>query len=378
MSTARPEIGWHDASGDHRAGWLGQDGPPASVGTADDRIKAGEALKRTRRGEALVWTGDYHNARQLLAAMGRRIDAGRRGPRRRDLASLFRADREQKRLEHLLLGRILVQVDPGFLLPLRRAPRVEAPLAEALGSGVPLPGVLPLRDLLGMIGAHEWRVKGVPVPALGDGARVFPHYGVFAPVRGEYVGLVAQACERWPVAGKLAHDIGTGSGVLALVLAQRGARVVGTDLEPRAVACALDNAERLGLRERIEIVQADLFPGGRADLVLANPPWIPAQPLGLLDRAVYDPSGTVLDRLVAALPERLTPGGEGWIVISDLAERLGLRPAGWLETLATRAGLVLDGVLETRPTHSRALDASDPLHEARAAEITRLFRLLVA
>jgi SAM-dependent methyltransferase len=372
MAPARPEIGWRDARGDHRTAWLGQDAPPASVGTADDRIKAGEALKRTRRGEALVWTGDYHNARQLLAAMGRRIDAGGRGPRSRDLASLFRADREQKRLEHLLLGRVLVPVDPGFLLPLGRAPRVEAPLAEALGSGVPLPGLLPLRELLGMIGAHEWRVKGVPVPALGEGARVFP------PIRGEYVGLVAQACERWPVAGKLAHDVCTGSGVLAFVLAQRGARVVGTDLEPRAVACALENAERLGLRDRVEIVQADLFPGGRADLILANPPWIPAQPLGMLDRAVYDPSGTVLDRIVAALPERLTPGGEGWIVISDLAERLGLRPAGWLETLAARAGLLLDGVLETRPTHSRTLDASDPLHEARAAEITRLYRLVIA
>jgi hypothetical protein len=376
MASTHPEIGWRDASGERRGAWLGPDEPPARPGTADDRIKAEEALQRTRRGEALVWTGDYHGARQLLAAMGRRIDGGRRGGGTRDLAALFRADRERKRLEHLLLGRILVPVDPGFVVPLRRAPQVAAPIAEALGGDAPLPGLLPLRDLLGMIGAHEWRMKGVPVPALGDGARVHPHYGVFAPIRGEYVGLVAQACGRWPVAGKEAHDLGTGSGVLALVLAQHGARVIATDVEPRAVACALDNVERFGLGDRIEVRQADLFQGRRADLVVANPPWLPAEPLGLLDRAVYDPSGTVLERIVAGLPAWLSPGGECWLVISDLAERLGLRPAGFLDALASRAGLTVDGVLEARPTHPRTRDTSDPLHEARAAEVTRLHRIV--
>jgi methylase of polypeptide subunit release factors len=370
------EIGWRDASGERRGAWLGADRPPAQLGTADDRLKAGEALLRARRGEGMVWTGDYHGARQLLAAMGRRIESGGRNPRARDLAALFRAERERKRLEHLLLGRLLVPVDPGFLVPLRRAPHVEAALAEALGEGIPLPALLPLRDLLGMIGAHEWRAKGVLVPALGDGARVHPHYGVFAPVRGEYVDLVAQACARWPVEEKLAHDIGTGTGVLALVLAQRGARVVATDIEPRAVACARDNVARFGLEERVDVLEADLFAGGRADLVVANPPWIPAAPLGLLDRAIYDPSGTLLERIIADLSVRLSPGGESWIVISDLAERLGLRPAGQLEALAARGGLAVADVLETVPIHPRSRDTSDPLHAARAAEKTRLYRLV--
>jgi methylase of polypeptide subunit release factors len=376
MTSTLPEVGWRDATGERRATWLGQDAPPIQLGTADDRIKAGEALQRVRRGEALVWTGDYHGARQLLSAMGRRLETGGRSGRERDPRALFRADRERKRLEHVLLGRILVPVGPGFVVPLRRAPHAEGPLAEALGEQVALPGILPLRELLGMIGAHEWRAKGVLVPALGDGVRVHPHYGVFAPIRGEYVALVAKACERWPVAGKLAHDVGTGSGVLALVLAQRGARVVASDVEPRAVACARENAARLGLEERIEVRTCDLFPGGRADLVVANPPWVPSEPHGLLDRAVYDPSGSVLERIVAGLPEALAPGGEGWLVISDLAERIGLRPAGHVEALAARAGLEIDGLLETAPVHPRSRDASDPLHAARSAEVTRLYRLV--
>jgi methylase of polypeptide subunit release factors len=378
MSEELPQIGWLAAGVERRAAWLGQDAAPVRLGTADDGMKAGEALGRAKRGEALVWTGDYHGARQLLAAMGRRIEAGGRAGRARDLGSLFRAERERKRLEHVLLGRLLVPVGEGFLVPLRRAPHVEAPLREALGAGVPLPGLLPLRELLGMIGAHEWREKGVLVPALGDGARVHPHYGVFAPVRGEYVDLVARACSRWPVAGRLAHDVGTGTGVLALVLAQRGARVVATDLEPRAVECARDNARRFGLEDRIDVLQADLFAGGRADLIVANPPWLPAQPHGLLDRAIYDPSGTLLERIVADLHVRLSPGGEGWIVVSDLAERLGLRKTGHLEALATRCGLRISDVLETSPVHPRSRDASDPLHAARAAEVTRLFRLVEA
>jgi methylase of polypeptide subunit release factors len=100
-----------------------------------------------------------------------------------------------------------------------------------------------LRELLGLIGAHEWRAKGVEVPAAGG--RIHPHYGVFAPVRREYVDLVAHA--PLPAAttkASVAFDIGTGTGVLAAVLARRGlARVIATDRDPRALACARANIE---------------------------------------------------------------------------------------------------------------------------------------
>jgi SAM-dependent methyltransferase len=341
-----------------------------------------------RSGEALVYTGDFQNARQLLAAMGRRL-AGR-PPAARDPAALYRAERERRRREHDLLGRLVVPIEAGLAVPLRRAPDVAAALAEALGPDPGLPGLLPLRDLLGMVGAHEWRRRGVEVPALG--ARVHPHYGVYAPVRGEYVDLVAEAARTWSVAGRSALDVGTGTGVLALVLARAGARVVATDVEPRAVACARENAERLGLADRVEVVEADLFPPGKLvpgspspreaglgrgfDLVVSNPPWIPDVARTPLERAVYDPGGAFLERLVAGLPPRLEEGGEAWIVISDLAERLGLRPAGHVEALAARAGLRVADVRATRPAHPRARDEGDPLHAFRAAEVTRLFRLV--
>jgi SAM-dependent methyltransferase len=304
--------------------------------------------------------------------MGRRL-AGR-PPAARDPAILYRAERDRRRREHDLLGRLVVPIEAGLAVPLRRAPDVAAALAEALGPDPGLPGLLPLRDLLGMIGAHEWRRRGVEVPALG--ARVHPHYGVYAPVRGEYVDLVAEAARRFSPAGKRALDVGTGTGVLALVLARAGATVVATDVEPGAVACARDNVGRLGLADRVEVREADLFPEGVYDLVVSNPPWLPDAAHTPLERAVYDPGGAFLARFVSGLPAHLAPGGEAWLVVGDLAERLGLRPAGEIEAAAARAGLRIADVLATPVAHPRASDREDPLHAFRAAEVTRLFRLV--
>jgi len=336
-----------------------------------------------RRGEALLYHGDYRNARQLLAAMGRRL--GKEAPGRgEDLPTRFRAERRLRRLEHELLSRLVVPIEPGPRVALSHAPDIAAALAEALGPVIALPGVLPLRDLLGMIGAREWRRKGVDVPALG--ARVHPWYGVFAPVRGEHVELVAEGARRWRVGGKRALDVGTGTGVLALVLAKAGADVTATDLSDDALGCAAENAARLGLAARLHPVRADLFPAGaggtpgeaRFDLVVCNPPWLPGEAATPLDRAIYDPGGAFLRRFLQGLTAHLAPGGEAWLILSDLAERLSLRREGEVDAQVAAAGLAVAGGLEAVPSHPRSRDAEDPLHEARAREITRLRRLVAA
>jgi SAM-dependent methyltransferase len=367
-------LAWRDAAGDHAARWVSPGAPPKRLGPAGDDTSAGAALARARQGEGLVYRGDYHNARQLLTALARRLPAGR--PRRPEPAALFRAEREHTRLEHSVLSRLLIPLEPGWRVPLGRAPDVRTACEEALGPPLDETVLLPLRDLLGMIGAHEWRRRGVEVPALG--ARIYPHYAVYAPIRGEYVDLVAAAAADWPVAGKRIFDVGTGTGVLALVLARAGARVVATDLDVRAVACARENVGRLDLSAQVEVILADLFPEGEADLVVSNPPWVPAEAHTPLDRAVYDPGSAFLDGLVRGLPAHLGPRGEAWIVLSDLAERLGLRAPDHLARLAADAGLSIAAVREVRPTHPRTRDRSDPLHAIRAAEVIRLFRLVRA
>jgi methylase of polypeptide subunit release factors len=164
--------------------------------------------------------------------------------------------------------------------------------------------------------------------------------------------------------------------VLAAVLARRGVeRVVATDLDPRALACARENVRQLGLAERIDVVQADLFPEGRAALAVCNPPWIPARPSSPMENGIYDPDSRMLRGFLAKLPEHLEPGGEGWLILSDLAELLSLRTRAQLLDEFAAAGLRVLGRNDVPPRHPRAADETDVLHDARAAEITSLWRL---
>ena len=370
-STATADIRWQTGDTEHSARWHSEGGWPAPrrVVVVDDTLTADAAYRMAKSGTGLLWQGDFQNARQLLTAMARRVDRHRRTPTT-DMRAAFEAGRAEALRRARLLGLVLVQLDADHTLSLRRAPDVRQACAEAYGPGTG-PTVLSLRELLGVVGAHEWRVKGVPVPALGGS--IHPHYGVFSPVRGEYLDLIATA--PLPATG-LAFDIGTGSGVIAAMLAQRGFdRVVATDMEPRALACARENLQRLGYADRVEVVHADLFPAGRADLVVCNPPWLPASAATSTDAAVYDPDSRMLRGFLAGLAEHLTDNGEGWLILSDLAERLGLRSRGALLDLIDDAGLSVVARLDIRPTHRKASDASDPLHTARAAEVTSLWRL---
>ena len=200
-----------------------------------------------------------------------------------------------------MLGRLLVALDGNYAIALPRAPDLREACTEAWGPPDGQPSVASLRELLGLVGAHEWRKKGVEIPALGasPGNRIHPHYGVFSPVRGEYLDLVAAA----PLPSKqLAFDIGTGTGVLAAILARRGVeRVIATDQDPRALACARENLTRLGLQDQVEVVQADLFPPGRAPLIVCNPPWLPARPSAPLEHAIYDEDSRMLRGFLAGL-----------------------------------------------------------------------------
>ena len=93
------------------------------------------------------------------------------------------------------------------------------------------------------------------------------------------------------------------------------------------------------------------------------------------DRSAYDPESRMLRGFLAALPAHLEPGGEGWLILSDLAELLGLRPRSELLSAFEAAGLQVVDRSDVRPTHPRASDETDPLHAARAAEVTSLWRL---
>ncbi|MDH6235316.1 class I SAM-dependent methyltransferase [Cryobacterium sp. CG_9.6] len=370
-ATTAPRIQWEENGAAHSALWRSDSGwpPPTRVVIADDTLTADAAYRLASSGTGMLWRGDFHNARQLLTALARRVERGQR-MRDRDLNAAFRRHRTEALRRAHLLGLLLVPLDTDLRIPLRRAPSVRQALLEVYGPKAPV-SVVSLREVMGIIGAHEWRIKGVEIAALG--ARIHPHYGVFSPIRGEYLDLVASA----PLPGTgIAFDIGTGTGVLAAVLAKRGmSHVTATDQDPRALRCARENITALGFSSTVDVVEADLFPDGRAELIVCNPPWIPAPASTSTDFAVYDPDSRMLRGFLAGLADHLEPAGEGWLILSDIAERLGLRSRSTLLDLIEDAGLAVVARLDTRPTHPRALDATDPLHAARAAEVTSLWRL---
>jgi SAM-dependent methyltransferase len=361
---------------DREARWHSEAGapPPDRLSPADDRTTAADALARLRRGEHLLYTGDFHNARQLLAALGRKLERsrGRGGTKLRSMGEAFRAQRRRRAEEHALLNRLLVRLDASYRVTLRRGPDLSEACTHAWGPPAGEQTVTSLRELLGIQGAEQWRKKGIAVPGLP--AHIHPRYGVFAPTRPEYPQLLAAAP---PPTGRRVFDIGTGTGVLGLLMLARGARaVLGTDIDPRAVACAQENAARMGLGDRFVAMEGDLFPPGRADIVVCNPPWIPEVPRTRMDRAVYDPEGAVLRRLLAGLADHLEPGGEGWLIVSDLPELLELRSAHWLKDAIEGAGLRVAWKRTAKPQHARASDPEDLLHAARSRETTTLYALV--
>ncbi len=381
-------IEWNEQGEVRSAHWRSESGAPAPrrVELAKDTLSADSAYRFACAGTAMLWRSDFQNARLLLQALMRRVEdkppkaAARAAEKIANStpAEVFHLHRQAQSQRARTLSTLVIRVEGDYSIKLRRAPDWKEAITEAWGPATGEPQVVSLRELLGVVGAHEWRKKGVEIAALGEepNNRIHPHYGVYSPVRGEYIDLVAQT----PLPSKeLAFDIGTGTGVLAAVLARRGVRrIVATENAPRALVCAKDNLQRLGLQKQVELQDVDLFPSGKAPLIVCNPPWFPARPSSPVEHAVYDEGSRMLQGFLAGLAEHLAPGGEGWLILSDLAEHLGLRSREQLLGWIAEAGLVVRDRHDVKPHHAKAADAGDALHAARAAEVTSLWRLAAA
>lgn len=376
LSAAHPVINWTEDDEKKSARWRSESGTPSPkrVVIADDRMSADAAYRLACEGNALLWRGDFQNARQLLQAMARRIDKKPRKSKPDMVIEAFNLHRLAQSQRARILGMLLLPVNADHSIPLRRAPDASLACLGVYGAATE-PYVLSLRGLLGLIGAHEWRKNGVDIATLR--ARIHPHYGVFSPIRGEYLALVNDT----PLpefTQCIAFDIGTGTGVLAAILARRGVQhIVATDQDPRALSCARENLSQLGYASQVEVLEADLFPEGRASLIVCNPPWLPAKPSSPLEYAIYDPDSRMLKGFLNGLAAHLEVGGEGWLILSDLAEHLGLRSREALLQLINEANLQVLAKIDVKPHHPKVAKRDDPLHAARRAELTSLWRLAV-
>jgi release factor glutamine methyltransferase len=191
--------------------------------------------------------------------------------------------------------------------------------------------------------------------------RIITLPGVFAPISDSRMLAGALRRETLPERARVL-DLCTGSGLLALTAARRGARATAVDVSRRALLTVQVNARLNGVRVRT--VRGCLFePLGRErfDCIVSNPPYVPSTqeslPTSGASRAWE--AGTdgrvLLDRIIAEAPERLRPGGVLLLTHSDLI--------GAQETLDRLAA----AGLEARVVERRR-GALGPLMRQRVAE----------
>ena len=357
---------WHSASGAS---------VPKRFEEVNDGCSADNAFRLACAGTALHWQGDFQQARQLLQALTRRAS---RTPTVKStslaMPQAFHAYRMAQAQRARILSMLVLQVEGDYRIALRRAPDVRDALRSAWGEPSGQARVLSLRELLGIVSAYEWQRKGIAVKALSeDGFFIHPRYGVFAPVRNEYLDLIAKV----PLPSvEQAFDIGTGTGVIAALLLMRGVKhVIATDCSDVALQCAQDNLQRLDLSARVQFQMTDVFPQGQANLIVCNPPWLPGKATSVLEQAIYDPDSRMLRTFLAGVLTHLAPNGEAWLVLSDLAEHLQLRSREELLQWIEAGGLKVLGREDIRPRHAKVQDSADALHMARTQEVTSLWRL---
>ena len=380
MIENKPEITvtWQEKGKPQQAVWQSEANaaPPKNILIADDTTNAKVAYKQVCEGASLLYRGDFQNAKQLLQAITRKVDIKPVLPAE-NLTQAFHQHRARQIQRASITNKILIELNHGSC-DLKRAPNTKEAVAGALITNtkldkVPAKLVLSLRELLGMNGAHEWRKKGVAIDALP--ANIHAHYGVYSPIRGEYLELINTTSLG---NAKTAFDIGTGTGVIAAILVTRGIKaVIATDNSVRALNCAAENIEKLNLKQYITLEQANLFPGGskKADLIVCNPPWLPAKANAPIEHAIYDPNSAMLKGFLSGVKAHLTDEGEAWLILSDLAVHLGLRSNEDLQKWISDAGLTVVEKLDIAPKHAKSSDQSDPLYAARVKEITSLYRL---
>lgn len=170
--------------------------------------------------------------------------------------------------------------------------------------------------------------RGLPEEGTATAAADSADVGDPAPADGA-AGAPTPAGSAQPSEGfLLVADICTGTGCIACSIASErpDARVIAVDLAPEAVSLARDNADALGLSDKVKVLQGDLggpIPKrylGRFDLVVSNPPYIPTEVLDVMPREVADFE-----------PELALDGGaDGLDLFRRLAPwaRLALKPGG--------------------------------------------------
>lgn len=191
--------------------------------------------------------------------------------------------------------------------------------------------LLPFPQIQGLNSSWQWFLRGVRFPVLKHD--IYPWYGTYFPTRFDHLLLFDEWLGTYRGRKETALDIGAGCGVLSFMLLERGFRhVTATDINPSAVVTIRENARHQGVQDRLEAHMSDLFTqlngigetGSRSDLIVFNPPWLPArQGTGMLDRAIYYEPG-LFQRFFSEAAAFLSEEATIVILFSNLGRLTGI------------------------------------------------------
>ena len=140
--------------------------------------------------------------------------------------------------------------------------------------------------------------------------------------------------------GDTVLDMGTGSGVNAVLAASRGARVLAVDVSQPALDAARLNALRNGVAERVEVRRSDVFSDvdSRFDLIVFDPPFRWFKPRSLTEVAMADEGYRALTRFFREAREHLTDEGRMLIFFGTSGD------VGYLEQLMGQHGFTWESI----------------------------------
>ena len=231
-------------------------------------------------------------------------------------------------------------------------------------------------DFLGMNGARQWFEKGLSLASIEF--RLHPFYGVYFPRRESHLVLFDQ----WLSAQapfERAADIGTGCGILSFIMQKHGiGHIHATDINPNAIYSLQQELSRHGQKKHLTIIPelADLtgsFRPQTGDLLVCNPPWIPAGIRHTLDLATYYEAG-FFQRLFGHLRDKCPAGSTIALLFSDFAIQAGIIDQHPIEVALDqfRDDFSLREVLQ-RPVIEQGSKATGWLSRLREKEKTALY-----
>ncbi len=323
--------------------------------------RADEVFGMLRDGWLLVGAGDYAD---LKANMWYVMRFRNRLLPPIDRSSDLMKHRERERRLTKMVHRLTVAIDSRGMVGVRNAPPETARLEGWLGWNID-PGhtyLLPLRRLSRILTDMRRAEEGIHIRALGERITIKPH--VYVPFDQSLTDMVWKHVDIGPTDTVL--DMGTGTGVLALIAARKGAeRVVATDISANSVANARENAAKLDLEPRVDVRgPGDLFqPVGDEsfDVIIFNPPWIPGRPRNEYERSIYDPGQSILLRFLDQVKGHLEEGGRLYLLYSDASEVAREGSLGNLELSLERNGLRVTGDARTS-RRSRLTGSREVVH----------------